>query len=52
MKSSITRPTGGMPGVRCKQCISAAPHTYAGSKFPRITWVLPGKHCPKCGYPC
>ena len=32
----------GMPGVRCPVCASRGIET----------WVLPGKHCPKCGCAC
>ena len=32
----------GMPGVRCPVCASRGIET----------WVLPGKHCRKCGCAC
>ena len=35
-------PMVGMPGVRCRICESRGIET----------WVLPGKHCPKCGCAC
>lgn len=31
-----------MPGVRCPNCLHHGVET----------WVLPGKYCRKCGYPC
>ena len=31
-----------MPGVRCPNCLKRGIET----------WVLPGKHCPKCSTPC
>ncbi len=33
---------GLMPGVRCPKCAESGIET----------WVLPGKHCSKCNYPC
>lgn len=33
---------GKMPGIRCPRCAARGIET----------WVLSGKHCPKCNHPC
>lgn len=30
------------PGLQCPNCLSHGV----------VTWALPGKNCPRCGYPC
>ena len=35
-------PDEPMPGVKCIKCEDRGVES----------WVLPGKHCPKCGHPC
>jgi hypothetical protein len=35
-------PVDPLPGVKCPACLRQGIET----------WVLPGKHCPRCGHPC
>ncbi|KAK4691036.1 hypothetical protein P7C71_g5883, partial [Lecanoromycetidae sp. Uapishka_2] len=41
-REPLSRGTGKMPGVRCPRCWE---HKIE-------TWVISGKHCPKCNHPC